>query len=215
MDSRVTAHPGRVAAWRSRRRRVVSPERPAPAVALAPGRVLVASAWCGLFAGLAELGLTIAQKHLRDPSPGFFRMNRHIVWTIPTFNLALFTLVGLLLAVFVRVRPGRSVRLAAGLLGALTILTLLLSLGKLHAWACILLSCGIAYRVSARAESGLPAFGKLVRWTLPVLAVGVLGLVSLSLGRDVLREHRAMAASPSPPRSAGTPRTSCSSCSTR
>ncbi len=199
MDSRVTLHPGRMAAWRRRRRRVVSPERPTPVVAVSPGAVLVASAWCGLLAGLAELGLTIAQKHLRDPSPGFFRMNRHIVWTIPTFNLALFTLVGLLLAVCVRVRPRRSVRLAAGVLGVLTILTLLLSLGKLHAWACILLSSGIAYRVSARAESHIPAFGKLVRWTLPVLALGVIGLVSLSLGRDVLREHRAMAMSPPTP----------------
>src|SRR5690349_5160718 len=142
MDSRVTAHPRGVAAWRSRRTRVVSPERPAPAVVLTPARVLVASAWCGLFAGLAELGLTIAQKHLRDPSPGFFRMNRHIVWTVPTFNLALFAVVGLLLAAFVRVRPGRSVRLAAGLLGAFTILTLLLSIGKLHPWACLLLTCG-------------------------------------------------------------------------
>src|SRR3954451_24059699 len=154
MDSRVTARPREVAAWRKRRRRVLSPERSAPAVAPGPARVLVASAWCGLFVGLAELGLTIAQKQLRDPSPGFFRMNRHVVWTIPTFNLFLFTIVGLLLATCVRVRPGRSVRLVAGLLGALTLLTLLLSLGKLHVWACILLTCGIAYRVSALAESG-------------------------------------------------------------
>ena len=62
------------------------------------------SLWFGLMVGLAELGLTLAQKPLTDPSPGFFRMNRHIVWTIPTVNLTLFCLCGLALALILRVR---------------------------------------------------------------------------------------------------------------
>jgi len=38
---------------------------------------LAISIWFGLSAGLLELGLTLAQKPFIDPSPGFFRMNRH------------------------------------------------------------------------------------------------------------------------------------------
>jgi hypothetical protein len=46
--------------------------------------------WLGLIVGLAELVLTRVQKPLTDPSPGLFRMNRHILWTIPTVNLVVF-----------------------------------------------------------------------------------------------------------------------------
>ena len=76
------------------------------------------SAWLGMVVGLAELELTVAQKLLHDPSPGFFRMNRHIVWTIPMVDLALFGLVGLVLALIGRFWPRRAVRLGRAARGA-------------------------------------------------------------------------------------------------
>src|SRR5437764_248517 len=76
-------------------------------VAFGPLSALAMSVWCGLFAGLAELGLMLIQKAIHDPSPLFFRINRNVVWTIPTVNLALFGLVGLVLALVVWVVPRR------------------------------------------------------------------------------------------------------------
>jgi arylsulfatase A-like enzyme len=173
--------------------------RPASEVSFGSLAAFGMSVWFGLIAGLAELGLTLALKMWRDPSPVFFRMNRHIVWTIPTINLAVFGLVGLLLALLVRIRPRRAVRDSAGLLGGLALLTLLLTYRPLHALACVVLACGFAYHLACRIEAHLLAFGRLVRWSLPVLAACALGLVSLSIGRHVLRERRALASlSPTP-----------------
>src|SRR5262245_5078380 len=118
---RATARLARVMGWRRRRTQVEDTACPTTGVLIGPFSALTMSLWFGLCAGLMELGLTLVQKPLHDPSPGFFRMNRQIVWTIPTFNLALFGLVGLVLVLVlaVRVRPQRSVRLCAGTLGML------------------------------------------------------------------------------------------------
>ena len=69
------------------------------------------SLWLGLIVGLAELGLTLTQKPITDPSPGLFRMNRHIVWTIPTVDLAVFALCGLAASLLIRLVPRHVVRL--------------------------------------------------------------------------------------------------------
>ena len=162
------------------------------------------SVWFGLVVGLAELGLTLTLKRLRDPSPGLFRMNRHILWTIPIVNLALFGLCGLLLALLARTWPRRAVRCSTGLLGGVALMTLLLAYQALHFWACGFLAVGLASCLTWVLEANLAAFRRLVRRSITVLAIGVIGLVGLTLGRHVLREHRAMSALASP---AGSPRT--------
>ena len=53
------------------------------------------SFWLGLIVSLAELGLRFAQKPLTDASPGLYRMNRHLFWMIPTVNLVVFGLCGI------------------------------------------------------------------------------------------------------------------------
>ena len=58
--------------------------------------------------------LTRVQKPLTDPSPGLFRMNRHIMWTIPTVNLVVFGFCGLVAALVLRARPRLGVRVAVG-----------------------------------------------------------------------------------------------------
>lgn len=173
----------------------------APEVAFGPIAAVALSVWYGLFVGLAELALVLIQKRIHDPSPLFFRINRNVVWTIPTVNLALFGLVGLLLALVIRAFPRRAAwpRVAAGLTGGLAMLALLLSFNKLYSSACVILACGFAYRSSMRGAARLSASRRVVRWSLPVLAACVLGLVWLSIGRDVLRERRAMASLPAAP----------------
>ena len=158
------------------------------------------SVWFGLVVGLAELGLTLTLKHLRDPSPLFFRINRHILWTIPIVNLTVFGLCGLLLALLARTRPRRAVRCSTGLLGGLALLALLLAYQALHFWACGFLAVGLASCLTRAIETNLAAFRRLVGRSIAVLAVGVIGLVGLTLGRHVLCEHRAMSALTSPTR---------------
>ncbi|WP_406694850.1 sulfatase [Singulisphaera sp. Ch08] len=161
-------------------------------VSFGPRAAIGMSIWYGLVIGLAELGLTIALKPLRDPSPGFFRMNRHIVWTIPTVSLVLFGLCGLLAALVLRFRPQWAVRFTTGLFSGLAVLILLLTIQRLYSWACMILACGLACRLAVRLEMHLAPFRRLIRRSLPVLAVAVFGLVSVSLGGHILRERWAM-----------------------
>ena len=128
-----------------------------------PRCVLEIALWFGLIIGLAELVLTRVQKPLTDPSPGLFRMNRHIMWTIPTVNLVVFGFCGLVAALMLRARPRLGVRVAVGPLVFLAMLTLLLSCRWLHVLACLVLAFLFAFRLTRRIEASLPAFRRLVR----------------------------------------------------
>ena len=77
-------------------------------VGLRPAEVALLAVWYGLATGLLELGLLLALKPLHDPSPGFFRMNRHALWMIPAVNLAVFGTAGLLLMAVTWFSPVRA-----------------------------------------------------------------------------------------------------------
>ena len=164
-----------------------------------PRKALVAlriSLWFGLLVGVAELGLTLAQKPLTDPSPGLFRMNRHMVWTIPTINLAIFGLCGLVSAIAMRTVPRLGIRPSLGSFVFLSVLTLLLTCRWLHVMACLTIAFLTAIRLTREVEESLPAFQRLVGRTTPAIALIVVGLVGFSLGGHLLRERRAAAATP-------------------
>ncbi|MGO9462686.1 MAG: sulfatase-like hydrolase/transferase [Isosphaeraceae bacterium] len=178
-------------------------ERPDDLQPFGSRRALAISVWFGLTAGLLELGLTFAQKPFIDPSPGFFRMNRHIVWSVPAVNLALFGFCGLLVALAVRVRPRLG---AVGVVAPpvfLAVLTLLLSFRWLHVLACLILACVAGFRLTGRIAANLALFRRLVHFSLPALAVVAAGLVIVPLGTHLLRDRRELALSAR--RSAGMP----------
>jgi len=167
---------------------------PAPSSASFTARdAVLMSIWFGLFIGASELALTMALKPLRDPSAGFFRMNRHIVWTIPTVSLLVFGLCGLISALVVRLRPGWGVRLTGGLNCFVGLLTLLLTVHRIYPWACLILAFGLSCRLAARIESNLDWCKRAVRLTLPLLAVLVGASTVYSGGGHLLRERQAMA----------------------
>jgi hypothetical protein len=56
---------------------------------------LVLSAWCGLVAGLFEVGTIVLRKQMLD-SDHLYRMSRHFVWLIPLSNLCVFFTLGFL-----------------------------------------------------------------------------------------------------------------------
>ena len=80
----------RLAKLRRDRRHLATRPRLNQETSFGPLCALGIALWLGLIVGLAELVLTRVQKPLTDPSPGLFRMNRHILWTIPTVNLVVF-----------------------------------------------------------------------------------------------------------------------------
>ncbi len=57
--------------------------------------LLLLSAWCGITAGLLEVGTIVIRKELFDPNH-LYGMSRHFVWLIPVTNLGVFLVMGLL-----------------------------------------------------------------------------------------------------------------------
>ena len=57
--------------------------------------LLFLSAWCGLVAGLLEVGTIVVRKQVFDPNH-LYGMSRHFVWLIPVSNLCVFLALGLL-----------------------------------------------------------------------------------------------------------------------
>ena len=51
------------------------------------------SAWCGLVAGLLEVGTIVIRKELFDANH-LFGMSRHFVWLIPVTYLGVFLVLG-------------------------------------------------------------------------------------------------------------------------
>ena len=83
--------------------------------------LLLLSAWCGLVAGLLEVGTIVLRKQLFDPNH-LYRMSRHFVWLIPLSNLGVFLALGLLGCGVVLVWPRRGRWLFARVLRAITLL---------------------------------------------------------------------------------------------
>ena len=68
--------------------------------------LLLLSAWCGLVAGLLEVGTIVLRKQVFDPNH-LYRMSRHFVWLIPLSNLCVFLALGLLGCGVILVWPRR------------------------------------------------------------------------------------------------------------
>ncbi|MGA8348421.1 MAG: hypothetical protein WB773_11415, partial [Isosphaeraceae bacterium] len=81
IDFQQTVRGLRLTKLRRDRRKLAMRPRLDHKTSFGPQCVLGIALWFWLIIGLAELVLTRVQKPLTDPSPGLFRMNRHIMWT--------------------------------------------------------------------------------------------------------------------------------------
>jgi arylsulfatase A-like enzyme len=146
--------------------------------------LLALSAWCGLVSGLLEVGTTILRKQTYDLNH-LYGMSRHFIWLIPLANLAIFLVVGMVLSVLVSCwrRHGRWV--ATRLLGALTLLPPIWATStRLYGPAGFLLALGLAARLVPVLERHATPFRRLVRVSLPIVAL-LVPVLALSLwGED-------------------------------
>jgi arylsulfatase A-like enzyme len=175
---------------------------PAPPRRLGPTDVLVLSTWCGLAAGLMEVGLKVLLRSI-DPTKRMYLMSRHFVWLAPLIYLLLSLGIGLCLAMFTRLWPRRGGWLSLRLIGAGATLPVLKVVGpQIYTEAWVLLGLGIAARLAPALERQGTALRRWLIGSLPVLLGVVLLLAASVFGSDHLKRRRE-AARPLPP--AGSP----------
>src|SRR5271170_983492 len=87
--------------------------------------LLFLSGWCGLVAGLLEVGTIVLSKYTVDPNH-LYGMSRHFVWLIPLTNLGVFLAGGLIGGVVSLAWPSRGPRLVATVFCGLALLPMLL-----------------------------------------------------------------------------------------
>ena len=125
-------------------------------------------AWCALATGLLEvLVLFWDTRHGRS-----IHMSREFFWMVPVADLVLFGVLGCLLAL-VRLAAPRlaGANTTTGLLGAIVALSVLTHVHWMGWWAMPLLAAGLGVLASKLVNRFEAGTARLLRFTLPVLAV--------------------------------------------
>jgi arylsulfatase A-like enzyme len=175
--------------------------------ALASGKtrvvsVLALSAWCGLVAGLLEVGTLILRKHWFDPNR-LYAMSRQFVWLIPVTNLAVFLALGAIGCLVMHACPSRGRWFFVRALCALTFLpTFLTAFPRVYGLAWLVVTLGVASRVAPLLERGSASFRRFVGLSFPILACAVVTLAASCWLGDWIKQARGRSR-PMPP--AGSP----------
>jgi arylsulfatase A-like enzyme len=144
--------------------------------------------WCGLVAGLLEVGTIILRKRVIGANR-FFGVSRHFVWLIPVTDLLIFLCLGVVLALFFAWRPSRGRRLRAHLLCALILLpSLLVAVPEIYFLASLILALGVASWVGPVLERFAAALRRWTEISLLALAGFVALLTATLIGGDWTRE---------------------------
>ena len=162
-----------------------------------PLPLLILSAWCGLIAGLLEVGAILLRKRALDVNQ-LYKMSRHFVWLIPLSHLAIFLVLGVALSILAWTWRRRGPWLAHRLLAALTVLPpLWAAFPRIYGPAGFLLALGLAARLVPALERDATGLRRVVRLSFPVVAglVPILAVVALGV-RPVRGVARGDAAAP-------------------
>ena len=128
----------------------------------------------------------------------FYRMGDDFPWMIPLGVTILVLVPGLILALFAWAGRRGGLGVSVGLLSLVGNLDFCLRL-PIGFWAALVLSAGLATQLVRLVRGRLPALLRLLRLTLPVLAIAWLMLMVGTVGRRVWSEHRSRAALPRAP----------------
>jgi arylsulfatase A-like enzyme len=169
-----------------------------------PGLIsqVILSVWCGLLAGLLEVGTMVLRKQVFDPDQ-FYKFSRHFIWLIPVANFGVFVFLGLVGWGVALVWPRSGRWLFTRAMGTLVILpTLLVAFPRIYTLAWLVAALGIATRLVPFVEARSRVFRRFVIVTLPaaVAIVAFLG-AALWLGdrrKQVQENSRALPAAGSP-----------------
>jgi arylsulfatase A-like enzyme len=154
--------------------------------------------WCGLVAGLLEVGAMALRKGVFD-SDQLYRMSRHFVWLIPLSNLCLFLMLGLFGCGVILIGPRGGRRLFARILCALTLLpAMLVAVPQIYGLAWAVVALGLAAQLVPLFERHRGIVRRFVLISSPaaVATVAILG-ASLWFGDRITRERER--ARPLPP----------------
>ncbi len=152
--------------------------------------LLVVSAWCGLVAGLLEVGAILLRKRLLDYDQ-FYRMSRHFVWLIPLANLVLFLVLGLLCWAMILFWPHRGRWLFTRIVGALTLLPpMLIIFSRIYSLAWLIVAMGIAARLAPIVEHRRASFRRIVLVSFPAAIAIVAMLAGSLLSGDRSKQNR-------------------------
>lgn len=151
--------------------------------------VLVLSSWCGLAAGLLEVGARVLWRWLGiHPMYG---MSRHFVWLVPLANLLMFSGVGALLALATRRWPRLAGWLSPRVLCAGAVLPTLLVVGqRIYAESWVIVSLGVASWVVPTLERHANGLRSALLKSLPALLGVVTVLAGLACGPGWVRQFR-------------------------
>jgi arylsulfatase A-like enzyme len=160
--------------------------------------LLVLSTWCGLVAGLLEVGTVVVRKWVFDPNQ-LFGMSRHFVWLIPVTNLIVFLVLLVLGCLVSWAWPSRGRWLFARALCALTMLPMVLvAFPRVYGLAWLVVVLGVASRVVPLIERGGAVFRRLVGFSFPLVIAAVAMLAASPWVGDWIKQSRE-AARPLPP----------------
>jgi arylsulfatase A-like enzyme len=167
---------------------------PAPATKrLGLTRLLLLSAWCGVVAGLLEVGTIVLRKQLIDPNQ-LYGMCRHFPWLIPVTNLYVFLALGIVTYFASLAWPRRDHGLVTRLLCALTVLpVLLVAVPRVYTLAWFIAALGVAAHLVPLCERNAGRFRRFVLLSFPVVLGIVVILWAAPSIRDRLKQARAAA----------------------
>ena len=161
--------------------------------------LLLLSAWCGLVAGLLEVGAIVLRKQVFDPIH-LYGLTRHFVWLIPVANLAVFVTLGLLGCGVILVWPRHGRWFFARGLGAMIVLpSLLVAFPWIYSLAWLVVALGTAMRLVPLLERNSRSFRRFILVSFPA-AVAIVAILGTSVwAGDRMKQARENARSLPPP----------------
>ena len=138
--------------------------------------IIALSAWCGLVAGLLEVGAILLRKHLFDADRAL-RLSHHFAWLIPVANLCIFIALAVVGSAVVLIWPHRGRWLFTRTLAACTLLPPILAMfPKIYSAALLLVAAGIAVRIVPIIERNCWRFRpfSLAGFPLPLTILAIL-----------------------------------------
>jgi len=140
--------------------------------------VLILAGWCGLAAGLLEVGARILCRYI-NPANRLYQVSRHFVWVAPLTYLLLFLAMGLFLAAVAWLWPGRGGWFSRRLIVACALVPALMVAGpQIYVLAWITVASGAATRLVPWLERQPIEARRWMLWSFP----GLLGLVMVMAG---------------------------------